>query len=111
MNHRSIKGTALAGVATAALLALAACSSSSTPKATSSGTSGIGTKTLVVESTQQSPITQTFNPFDATSAGTELHSTDLYYEPLYFFNILDPKAQPVPLLSTAYSWSSDGKTL
>src|SRR5215475_5368501 len=109
MNHRSIKGKALAGVATAALLALAACSSNSTtPAAKNSGTSGMGTKTLVVESTAQSPITKTFNPFVATSTGTELHSTDLYYEPLYFFNILDPQAKPVPLLATAYSWSSDG---
>jgi peptide/nickel transport system substrate-binding protein len=112
MNQRSIKGKALAGVATAALLAVAACSSSSSsPTATNTGTSGMGTKTLVVESTVQSPITQTFNPFDATSTGTELHSTDLYYEPLFFFNILDPNAKPVNLLGTGYSWSADGKTL
>ena len=112
MNHRSIKGKALAGVATAALLAVAACSSSSTtPAAKSSGTPGMGTKTLVVESTALSPITSTFNPFDATSSGTQLHSTNLYYEPLFYFNTLDPKAQPVGLLGTSYSWSSDGKTL
>ena len=71
----------------------------------------MGTKTLVVESTPLSPLTQTFNPFSATSTGYTLHSTNLYYEPLFFFNILNPNQAPVPMLATAYSFSNGGKTL
>jgi len=65
----------------------------------------------VVESTPLSPLTQTFNPFSATSTGYTLHSTNLYYEPLFFFNILNPSQAPVPMLATAYSFSDGGKTL
>jgi peptide/nickel transport system substrate-binding protein len=71
----------------------------------------MGTKTLVVESTPLSPLTQTFNPFSATSTGYTLHATNLYYEPLFFFNILSPSQAPVPMLATAYTWSNGGKTL
>ena len=71
----------------------------------------MGTKTLVVESTPVSPLTQTFNPFSATSTGYTLHSTNLYYEPLFFFNILNPNQAPMPMLATAYSCSNGGKTL
>jgi peptide/nickel transport system substrate-binding protein len=94
-------------------LGMAACSSSSssTASGTASSSSGMGTKTLVVESTPLSPLTQTFNPFSATSTGYTLHSTNLYYEPLFFFNILNPTQAPVPMLATAYSFSNGGKTL
>ncbi len=71
----------------------------------------MGTHTLVVESTALSPLTQTFNPFDQTSTGFTLHSTNLYYEPLFFFNILNPNEPPVPMLATGYQWSNGGKTL
>jgi peptide/nickel transport system substrate-binding protein len=115
MSHRSIKPRVLATMATAILtLVVAACSSSgsSTPSGTSSSpSSGMGTKTLVVESTPLSPLTQTFNPFSATSTGYTLHSTNLYYEPLFYFNILNPSQAPVAMLATAYSFSNGGKTL
>ena len=117
MNHRSIRSRALPGLAAVSAVALAlgmaACSSSSssTASGTASSSSGMGTKTLVVESTPLSPLTQTFNPFSATSTGYTLHSTNLYYEPLFFFNILNPTQAPVPMLATAYSFSNGGKTL
>ena len=118
MNHRSIRPRVLPGLAAASAVALAlgvaACSSSSSSTASgtsSSPSSGMGTKTLVVESTPLSPLTQTFNPFSATSTGYTLHSTNLYYEPLFFFNILNPTQAPVPMLATAYTFSNDGKTL
>jgi peptide/nickel transport system substrate-binding protein len=118
MNHRSIRPRVLPGLAAVSAVALAlgmaACSSStssSTSGTASSSSSGMGTKTLVVESTPLSPLTQTFNPFSATSTGYTLHSTNLYYEPLFFFNILDPTQAPVPMLGTAYTFSNGGKTL
>jgi peptide/nickel transport system substrate-binding protein len=111
MNHRNIKARALGGVAVAAVLAVAACSSSSSPSGSGGGGTTASGKTLVIESTAQSPITQNFNPFSATSSGTILHSTDLYYEPLFFINTLDPSQTPSNLLGTGYSWSNGGRTL
>ena len=118
MSHRSIRPWVLPGLAAVSAVALAlgtaACSSSSSSSASgtsSSPSSGMGTKTLVVESTPLSPLTQTFNPFSATSTGFTLHATDLYYEPLFFFNILNPTQAPVPMLATAYTFSNGGKTL
>src|ERR1700693_3275198 len=99
MNHRTIKGRVLTGFAAAVILGIAACSSSSsTPASKSTTASGMGTKTLVVESTALSPLQQSFNPFSATSTGYQLHAVNLYYEPLFFFNILNPTAPPVPML-------------
>src|SRR5438034_5430257 len=115
MSHRSIKPRILSGLVTmsAVILAAAACSSSGSTASSSnsSPSSAMGKKTLVVESTPRAPLTKTFNPFSATSTGYTLHSTNLYYEPLFFFNILNPNQAPVPMLATAYSFSNGGKTL
>ena len=104
----------LKSLAAASVLAvgLAACSSSST---TSNG-SGAGSapkmgKTLVVESTALSPMTDTFSPFSATSTGYVTHAVALYNEPLFVFNTLKPTQAPVPVLATGYTWSNGGKTL
>src|SRR2546429_146740 len=64
MSHRSIRPRVLSGLVTmsAVILAAAACSSSgsSTPSGTNSPpSSAMGTKTLVVESTPLSPLTNT----------------------------------------------------
>jgi peptide/nickel transport system substrate-binding protein len=114
MSHRSLKPRVIAAMAAAILVAsVAACSSSGSTAASgsSSSSNAMGTKTLVVESTPLSPLTQTFNPFSATSTGYTLHSTNLYYEPLFFFNILNTNQAPVPMLATASSFSDGGKTL
>jgi peptide/nickel transport system substrate-binding protein len=112
MSHRSLKPRVITAMAAVILAAgVAACSSSGSTAASSSSSSAMGTKTLVVESTPLSPLTQTFNPFSATSTGYTLHSTNLYYEPLFFFNILNPHQAPVPMLATAYAFSNGGKTL
>src|SRR6516164_6056697 len=103
MSHKSLKPRVLAAVAAVALTAgVAACSSGGSTAAGSSSTSPAMGKTLVVESTPLSPLTQTFNPFSATSTGYTLHSTNLYYEPLCYFNIVNPTQAPVPMLATAY---------
>jgi ABC-type transport system substrate-binding protein len=104
------------GLVAAAALTVAACSSSgsSSPSggSTSSGASGMGTKTLVVESTQQSPIADTFNPFNNNAGCGQMHCTDLIYEPLFFFNVMKLSLAPsANLLGTSYSWSNSNKTL
>jgi peptide/nickel transport system substrate-binding protein len=101
MNNSALKGLAVAGVLS---LGIAACSSS--PSSTS--TTG---KPLVIESTALSPMTDTFSPFQSTSTGYTTHAVDLYQEPLFVFNTLDPSQAPIPELGTAYAWSNGGKTL
>jgi peptide/nickel transport system substrate-binding protein len=101
----------LAGsVAAVAILALgiAACSSSS--DASKSGSAPAG-KPLTVVTTELSPMTDNFNPFDSTGTGYETHAVDLYDMPLFVFNTQNPAQQPVPELGTRYAWSNSGKTL
>jgi peptide/nickel transport system substrate-binding protein len=72
----------------------------------------MGTQPLVVETAELSPLTKNFNPLSATaSTGWNLHATDLIYEPLFLFNLMNPTSAPVPTLATNFSWSADGKTL
>jgi peptide/nickel transport system substrate-binding protein len=91
---------------------LAACSSSSS----SSGSTGTNTgaaatgKTLVMESSPESTITQTFNPFVPTGAPWGMGATGLIYEPLIEFNLAAPPKY-YPWLATSYAWSNSGKTL
>ncbi len=96
-------------VAACAILALgvAACGGSNS---SSNGSPATG-KTLVVDDTPLSPMTDTFNPYSATSTGHQVTSDALYYEPLFIWNILEPSEQPFDILGTGYSWSNGGKTL
>src|SRR5215470_7181218 len=104
----------LFAVGAAGLLAagLAACSSNTS----SSGNTGSNTgsaatgKTLVMESSPESTITQTFNPFVPTGAPWGMGATGLVYEPLIQFNLAAPPKY-YPWLATAYKWSNGGKTL
>ena len=105
----------LLAVGAAGLLAagLAACSSSSS----SSGGTGTSTnagaatgKTLVMESSPESTITQSFNPFVPTGAPWGMGATGLIYEPLIQFNLAAPPKYS-PWLATSYQWSNGGKTL
>jgi peptide/nickel transport system substrate-binding protein len=97
-------------VASVLAMGIAACSSSGKTTTGSSSTSGMG-KTLVVESTALSPMTDTFNPFSATSTGYLTHAVPLYNEPLFIFDTLNPSAAPQDVLATGYTWSNGGRTL
>jgi peptide/nickel transport system substrate-binding protein len=100
------------GVAAVALLALgaAACSSSTSSGTTSNSGTSMG-KPLTIVTTELSPMTDNFNPYNQTGTGYLMHAVDLYYEPLMVFNTQDPTKPPIPELATSYSWSPDGKTL
>jgi peptide/nickel transport system substrate-binding protein len=102
MKHKIYKSVAACAVLS---LAVAACSSS--PSATSTATG----KTLVIDDTPLSPMTDTFNPYSATSTDHIVSSDSLYYEPLFIWNILNPNEKPFDLLATGYSWSNGGQTL
>jgi len=112
MKHTFMKGLAAAAVVT---VALGACSSSGSPSSSSSGGSSSGSssnaKTLVIDDTPLSPMTQTFSPYLSTSTGYVVQAVALYNEPLMIFNTLNPQQKPYMELATGYSWSADGKTL
>ena len=118
MQHRQISNRAIYILGAVAVLAVAACTSSSSTTSPGSSTtsasasSKMGTQPLVVETAELSPLTKNFNPLTASaSTGWNLHATDLIYEPLFLFNLMQPAQAPVPMLATNYSWSADGKTL
>ena len=104
MKHAVMKSLAAASVLA---LGAVACGGSST-----SSNAGTATgKTLVVESTPLSPMSDTFSPFSPTSTGYVTHAVALYNEPLFIFNTLNPQQAPIPMLATHYAWSNGGKTL
>jgi peptide/nickel transport system substrate-binding protein len=109
-SHRRLFAAATAGLLAAGL---AACSSStsSSGSATSTGSSGAKTgKTLVMESSPETSITQAFNPFATTQAAYGMGADGLIYEPLIQFNMVAPP-QYYPWLATSYAWSNGGKTI
>ena len=109
MKHAVIKSLAVGTILT---LAMAACSSSHSGSPTSSGGAATG-KPLVIDDTPLSPMTDTFNPYSATSTGGPggVTAEGLYNEPLFIWNILNPSEPPFDVLATGYSWSNGGRTL
>ena len=106
MQHAVIKSLAVGAILS---IAVAACSSSGSKTSTTSS-SGTG-KPLVVDDTPISPMTDTFNPYSATSTGHVVTADALYNEPLFIWNILNPSQAPFQILGTGYTWSNGGKTL
>jgi peptide/nickel transport system substrate-binding protein len=108
-SHRRLFAVGAAGLLAAGL---AACSSSNSSSGSAGSSTGAATtgKTLVMESSPESTITQTFNPFVPTGAPWGMGATGLIYEPLIQFNLASPPKY-TPWLATSYAWSNSGKTL
>jgi len=109
MNRKSAgsRGSA-AGVAAAAILTVGIAACSSSPSA---GTSAPTGKPLTVVTTELSPMTDNFNPFNSTGTGYTMHAIDLYDLPLFVFDTQRPTQAPIPELGTKYAWSNGGTTL
>src|ERR1700733_5622093 len=103
------KTTIAATLCAVGALALGACSSSGSSSSTTSTSSGTSS-TLVMESSPSGPVSQDFNPFSSTGAGTILGSNNMIYDPLMQFDLLKPGVT-YPWLATAYKWSNGGKTI
>src|ERR1700683_195455 len=104
----------LFAIATAGLLAagLAACSSSTSSGSSSSSTGAAAAlgKTLVMESSPETSITQAFNPYVTTQAIYGMGADGLIYEPLIQFDVAAPPKY-YPWLATSYKWSNSGKAI
>jgi peptide/nickel transport system substrate-binding protein len=106
-SHRRLFAVGAAGLLAAGL---AACSSSSPSSSSTNPATNATGKTLVMESSPESTITQAFNPFVPTQAAYGMGATGLIYEPLIQFNLAAPPAN-YPWLATSYAWSNGGKTI
>jgi peptide/nickel transport system substrate-binding protein len=107
-SHRRLFAIGAAGLLAAGLAACSSSGSSSSSSAT--GASNATGKTLVMESSPESTITQSFNPFVATGAVWGMGATGLIYEPLIQFNLVAPPKY-YPWLATNYAWSNGGKAI
>jgi peptide/nickel transport system substrate-binding protein len=106
MSRKAIKVLAIAAIAA---VGVAACGSSG--GSTASGSKAVG-KTLVIEGTPQSPMTDDFNPFDNSGTGYTVNSIGLVNEPLYIYNTMRPTQAPIPMLASGQpTWSADGKSV
>src|SRR3977135_2338662 len=108
-GHRRLFAVGAAGLLAAGLAACSSSSSSSGSTGSNTGSAATG-KTLVMESSPESTITQSFNPFVPTGAPWGMGATGLIYEPLIQFNLAAPPKY-YPWLATSYAWSNGGKTL
>jgi peptide/nickel transport system substrate-binding protein len=109
MTRRQLTHTRLwLTVAAAGVLAagLAACGSSS--PSSSSKTSPA--TTLVMESSPETSITQTFNPYVSTGAPYGMGATGLIYEPLIQFDLAKAPTY-YPFLATGFSWSNNYQSI
>lgn len=90
--------------ATIMVVFLAACGGST---GTNNKTGPVN-RTLTVGVSPQGPWTENFNPFVSQGGGGSLYGTQgMLYEPLYFWDQLDP-SQTEPLLAKSYTLSTDG---
>jgi len=67
-------------------------------------------KTLVMESSPETSITQAFNPYVTTQAIYGMGADGLIYEPLIQFDVAAPPKY-YPWLATSYTWSDGGKAI
>jgi peptide/nickel transport system substrate-binding protein len=106
--------TVLKSMAAVSVLALgvAACGGSTSSSSNSGKKAATTGKTLVIESTPLSPMTDNFNPLSSTSTGFVTNAVAFYNEPLYIFNNVKPTEAPIPMLASGPpAWSNGGKTL
>jgi len=107
-RHMPLLAVATAGLLTVGLAACSSSSSSSAPSTTSPATTT--GKTLVMESSPETSITQAFNPFVPTQAAYGMGADGLIYEPLIQFDVASPPTY-YPWLATSYAWSNGGKAI
>ena len=106
-DHKRIAGVSL--IATLGLI-LSACSSTTSSVNTTTSKTSAPPPPLVMESSQESSVNQTFNPFEANSASTTLGMNSLIYEPLLQFDPANT-GKIYDWLATGYTWGSGGRSI
>ena len=98
--------------ATAAVSVLAAVSAGafSAPAALGSARAAASTP-LIMESSQETTLTDNFTPYDATGAAATIGATSLIYETPLQFDIVRPLQKPYDFLASSYKWGPGGKSI
>jgi peptide/nickel transport system substrate-binding protein len=91
---------------------IAACGSSgSSSSSSSSGAATTGSsRTLVMESSPETTLTQNFNPYSLTAPIYGMGADGLVYEPLIQFDLAAPPKY-YGWLATSYTWGDGGKSI
>jgi peptide/nickel transport system substrate-binding protein len=99
--------TVMGAAATAALIvAVAVPSASGAPAARAAASSP-----LTMESSQETTLTDDFNPFVSTSAANTVGATSLIYEPMLQVDAAKPLTAPYDFLASSYKWANGGKSI
>ncbi|MGA2007052.1 MAG: ABC transporter substrate-binding protein [Solirubrobacteraceae bacterium] len=108
LNKRRLFASAtLTIAATAALMVAFAL-----PSASSASTARIASSTpLTMESSQETTLTDNFNPFVSTSAANTVGATSLIYESLLQFDVAKPLQAPYDFLASSYTWGTGGDSI
>ena len=108
MRHRRLA----AASATVAVSAVAAAAAGvfDAPAALGSAHSAASTP-LIMESSQETTLTDNFNPYVSTGAADTLGATPLIYETPLQFDLVRPLQAPYDFLASSYKWGPDGKSI
>jgi peptide/nickel transport system substrate-binding protein len=69
------------------------------------------TSVLTFESSTETTMTQTFNPFVTSAPTYTVGATSLIYESLLQFDVARPTTAPYHYLATGYKWGNGGKSI
>jgi len=107
-KRRLLAGAGVTVAASAALMVSVALPSASSA---STGARAAASSALVMESSQETTLTDNFNPFVSTSAANTVGATSLIYESMLQFDAAKPLTKPYDFLATGYTWGSGGKSI
>jgi peptide/nickel transport system substrate-binding protein len=108
LNKRRLFASAAVTIAATAALTVAFAlpsASSAAPARAASATP------LTMESSQETTLTDNFNPFVSTSAANTVGATSLIYEPMLQFDIAKPLQAPYDFLASSYKWGAGGTSI
>ncbi len=112
MKRQSMRRRFGAVSATAAVAVLAAVGAGafSAPAALGSAHAAASTP-LIMESSQETTLTDNFNPYVSTGAADTLGVAPLIYETPLQFDIVRPLQKPYDFLASSYKWGPGGKSI
>jgi peptide/nickel transport system substrate-binding protein len=66
---------------------------------------------LIMESSEETTLTDNFNPFVSTGAAATLGATSMIYETPLQFDLVRPLQKPYDFLAKSYKWGPGGKSI
>jgi len=66
---------------------------------------------LIMESSQETTLTDNFNPYVSTGAAATLGATSMIYETPLQFDLVRPLQPPYDFLAKSFTWGAGGKSI